>query len=115
MAIGESVDQVAACLESLDEKMPRLSVRIFLYFHMSNRTIAVELYDSSLYRASIWPQHFHFKLKVRSERRQADILIFNFLPFLQTYDPWLFGVTKIGHNDARIWAEITVRAYQSHT
>src|SRR5215813_3849407 len=115
MAIGESVDQVAACLESLDEKMPRLSVWISLHFHICYRTIAVELYDSVLCGASIWPYHFHFKLKVRSERRQADILIFNFLPFLQTYDLWLFGVTEIGHKNARIWAEITVRAYQSHT
>src|SRR5262252_2591856 len=115
MAIGESVDQVAACFECFDEIMPWLSVRIFLYFHLSNRTIAVDLYDSGLCRASIWPYHFHFKLKVRSERRQADILVFNLLAFLQTYDLCLFGVAEIWHKDARIWAEITVRAHQSHT
>src|SRR5262245_25764841 len=75
MTIGESIDQVPACLESFDEKMPPFSVRIFLYFHISNRAIAVELYDSSLCRASIGPYHFYFKLKVRSERRQADIRV----------------------------------------
>jgi hypothetical protein len=115
MSIGESGNSVAACLESFNEEMPLLSVRIFLRFHLSNRAIAVEHYDRSLYRASIGPYHFHFKLKVRSERRQADILIFNLLPFLQTYDLWLFGVAEIGQKDARIWAEITIRAYQSHT
>jgi hypothetical protein len=85
MAIGKSGDPVPARLESLDKKMPWLSVRLSLYFHSSYGAIAVEHYDSSLYRASVGPYHFHFKLKVRSERRQADILVFNLLAFLQTY------------------------------
>src|SRR5215475_3312895 len=114
MAIGESGDQVTAGLESFNEKMPRLSVRIFLRLHISNRSIAVERYASRRCRASIWPHYFHFKLKIRSERRHADILIFNLLAFLQTYDLWLFGVAEVRHKDARIWAEITVRAHQSH-
>src|SRR5262245_36431973 len=115
MAIGESGNLVAACLESFDEKMPRLSARIFLHLHISNRTIAVDRYAGRGRRASIWPHYFHFKFKVRSERRNADILIFNVLAFLQSYDRWLFGVAEVRHKDARIWAEITIRAYQSHT
>src|SRR5262245_38946092 len=40
------------------------------------------LQNGCLTAAPVRPYHFHFKLEVRSERRQADILIFNLLPFL---------------------------------
>src|SRR5262245_54535335 len=114
MAVGESGNPVAACLESFYSKSPRLSVRFSLYFYLSNWTIAVEQYDSSLYWASVRPYNFHFKLQIVFEQRQANILVFNLLAFLQAYDCGFFSVFEIGHEDTRIRAEIVVRAYQSH-